>query len=162
MGDLDGDGYPELAACAAPLRWQGPQTVRVFSLEDDSFERDLVLERPLAEAVTDAGDWDGDGALDLFVGSDVSLFGYAAVYSGASGELLQQLDPEHPELAHWAGVREIANLGDLGGDGGDELAFGMCEPTSPGQRAAVRIHSRRGFVREHSLAASMRELRARR
>lgn len=58
-------------------------------------------------------------------------------------------------------MRTLANLGDLDGDGRDELAFGAYEPTSPGQAAVVRIHSIEGTVREHSLADSMRRLQAR-
>ena len=75
-------------------------------------------------AAGSAGDVDGDGATDIIVGApfgDIAA-GNAWVYSGADGSELLQLDPPTE-----GGIRfgaSVAGIGDVDGDGHDDLLVG--------------------------------------
>ena len=120
VGDVDGDGLPELAATQVDY----PQPARVLLLSTASFAsvRDIVLGTTSADVVlAGAGDVDGDGTPDLAVGSRYQPAGGGTVWvhSGATGALLRTLAPQHDSFG-----TSLTNAGDLDGDGVPELIVG--------------------------------------
>ena len=128
-GDIDGDGFPDLIV-GAPGPSTSAGSVYVYSGATGvllwQFDAPTGGDR-YGEAVSRAGDVDGDGYDDAIVGaSDASpegrsRAGSAYVYSGATGALIWRLDGAA------AGDRlgqAVSNAGDVDGDGLDDLIVG--------------------------------------
>lgn len=122
-GDVDGDGYADVAFSAAVA---GIPAVVVTSGRDRSVLRSWSGEPDSAfgRAIARAGDVDADGVEDLVIGSPgVSLAGPSAgaarVYSGATGALLHHFNGSAP--GDNLGLA-VAGLGDCNGDGHDDVA----------------------------------------
>ncbi|MCU0725229.1 MAG: integrin alpha [Planctomycetes bacterium] len=134
VGDLDGDGSDDVAV-GAPLATDGKgnQTgsVTVFSGADGSallrLYGDAYLDR-LGDAVSYAGDLDGDGTLDIAAGaswgtsSDGNTFpGYVKLFSGVDGSTLYTwYGPSSDSLFGFS----VSCAGDLDGDGADDVIIG--------------------------------------
>lgn len=124
-GDVDGDGHADVVAAAM---WDGDGSARVVSSATAEVLHELT---PSAEAVplgfgftvAGGGDVDGDAVPDVAVGcvqcspGGEAESGYAAVYSGATGE---QLLGAGGRAAGDAFGGAIAFVRDLDGDGRDE------------------------------------------
>ncbi len=128
VGDLNGDGTPDVYAADYSDRAHGPYTGRGYVLSgvDGTPIREMVGAGP-REGMgpgREAGDVDGDGVGDLIVGSYLSndgalQAGKVQIFSGATGAVLRTL----------TGTRQYDNvgfdavgLGDVNGDGlPDEL-----------------------------------------
>jgi hypothetical protein len=141
IGDLDGDGVSDFAVSAVEAGPGGRGRVYVHSgvdgapllppLEPDATSRELGF-----LFVGGAGDVDGDGAPDIYAtdfndsgGGNGS--GAAYVYSGATGERLLTLRGAVGEalgLGH-------AQVGDVDGDGSDDLLIGAGTSSSGAARA---------------------------
>lgn len=127
-GDVNGDGHADLLIGAwgesAVLGFSG--TAYLFSGADGTLIRKyegLIDHGYFGHSVAGLGDVDGDGVPDQAIGEmGNDTFGYntgaAYVFSGATGAMLQS----------WIGVagnsrfgERMANLGDIDGDGRDDL-----------------------------------------
>ena len=115
LGDVDGDGLPEIAAT---------QGARVLVISTATWSPVHDLAPPTTNpflVLAGAGDADADGRPDLAVG-DLSQ-GRVWVHSGATGALLHTLTPPPSEDFGGFGAA-LAGAGDLDGDGRGELLVG--------------------------------------
>ncbi len=138
LGDLDGDGYDDLAVGATsadagvvyiyPGSASGPDSARELKLTPS----DGPSGYEFGSALAAAGDLDGDGHADLAVASkahEAGLSGSGSVYvyfGDGTG-----LDPDSEVRLHASDSTEgdgfataLAGLGDIDGDGFGELAIG--------------------------------------
>ena len=137
MGDVDGDGVPDLAAATSQCPSGGglsdfPGFAEIRSGKNGALIRriegppELEWSRGCRFWTMDGGeDVNGDGIGDLIVGSEsthkqddpfftTSHYGDVTLYSGATGAMLWRLWPD----------RYCALVGDLDGDGLSEFAHG--------------------------------------
>jgi len=145
-GDLDGDGWNDLAVGAPLCEAAGPEAGRVYVFRGgpaSDGEPDWMLEgqrsRELfGSALAAAGDLDGDGFGDLAIGAPgVSGEGRAYVYLGGPG-----FGPV-PDRVLASGLPgpfglTLAGAGDVNGDGADDLL--VSGPPSPGGSGSSAVH----------------------
>ncbi len=151
VGDLDGDGLPELAVGAWRASLQGPQrgAVLLLHLRGDSPGASLAWRSipgeedraALGSALAAPGDLDGDGTPDLLVGApdagqEPPRGGALRAYSGQDLHLLYEIRGETPRGRLGSA---IAPLGDLDGDGTGDYLVGV--PGAGGGRGEVQIRS---------------------
>jgi len=118
-GDVDLDGYPDFAV-AAKERRGGAGAVDLFSGRTGTLLRTLTdgPSNHLGRILLRAGDIDGDGHGDMWVGSDREVLGY----SGRTGNVLWRF-PSADFLAAAGDVDRdgradlLAGMGDAGGSG---------------------------------------------
>ena len=160
LGDLDGDGTPDLAVGAYGDR-EGRGAVWVLLLRPDGTVRQATAVRlpELAPgdffgvALAALGDLDGDGAPELAVGADHADDGgpeRGAVWI-VSLEPDGRVRPAHAISATRGGLSDpladgdlfghsLATLGDLDGDGTPDLAVGADDTSDGGpRRGAVHV-----------------------
>ena len=131
IGDVDLDGFPDVAI-GAPRAWAAGERrgcVRVVCGRTGATLRTLagsLAGEEFGAALCGAGDLDGDGVPDLWVGSPLgggaaAGAGSARAFSGANGRLLRTL--EGASGGNRFGFA-LAPAGDLDQDGVPELALG--------------------------------------
>ena len=131
MGDVSGDGVPDLAAGAPTYAGVAANAGRVslFSGADGTVLRHLdgtTEGDQFGIAIGWAGDVNGDGISDLgvgAVGNDTggTSAGQVQLFNGANGALLFSVDGDAP----FDGLgRSVAAAGDLDGDGYDDVVLG--------------------------------------
>jgi len=133
LGDLDGDGQGDLAVGAQLDRDDSGVSVGGAYVLSAATGRQLFAWKGtddlggFGEVVAGLGDLDGDGKGEIVVAAprtnDVSrtLPGEVRIYSGATGAELRRMSGSQPgELFG----RMVANVGDVDGDGMDDLAIG--------------------------------------
>lgn len=110
LGDVDGDGYPDLAV-GAPLRGLG--AIDIFSGRHARLIRTLTdpTTPQLGQQLFAAGDLDRDGSGDLWAVTSTAVLGF----SGRTGALLWR----------YPAVSFVAPAGDVDGDGHADLVAGM-------------------------------------
>lgn len=144
VGDVDGDGVPDLGV-GAPTDAAGGRAY-VFSATDGRLLTTLVPNSgasAFGHALAPAGDVDRDGVADVLVGDykqavEFSEVGTASVVSGATGRVLLQLMPPDKEPGLHFG-RAVAGGVDLTGDGIPDWIVAARNETVLGLRAG-RVH----------------------
>ena len=164
IGDIDGDGVPDLAAGAYGNWVSSRGTVHVMLMNADGTVKstseinDLTPNGPVladhdkfGASVASIGDLDGDGVSDLAVGAYFDAAGgtnKGAVHvmlMNADGTVkstseINDLTPNGPVLDDDRFGRSVASLGDLDGDGVPDLAVGGYFDNGRGtNRGAVHI-----------------------
>lgn len=130
IGDIDGDNYADILAGSSgiytTIRTLGYRSgAAVFSGATGALIRQHVGpsdgQAEFGWAVAALGDVDEDGIPDYAIGANVygDLGKTAAIYSGATGEVLRLLQPE-TEISRTTALR-LAGAGDLDGDGKGDL-----------------------------------------
>jgi hypothetical protein len=153
IGDFTGDGVPDFIIGAVQAGFFGAGTGYARVLNGASgatlvqFQGDAVLD-VFGNSVDSAGDYDGDGIQDFIVGAPVSTdssrLGYARIFSGANGQILQQFDAASGSSNLGA---HVALLGDLNADGGPEVAVSQPEEDDPGPRnGSVQVYMGAPYV----------------
>ena len=141
-GDLNGDGVPDIIA-GAPTGGTGRAVVysgtsRGLGTVIHTFNGQANGDE-FGHRVAGGGDFDGDGVADVIVGAPGSdgngvNSGRAYVYSGATLSLLCTLNGPSSNDRFGSGV---AFVGDLDGDGRDEVACGSQDASTGGGLAFV-------------------------
>jgi hypothetical protein len=139
LGDVDGDGARDFAV-AAPRDSRFGYAAGWVSLRSgtDGFVIWSVFGsggEMLGDVLADAGDLNGDGIDDLLASAQGA--GEVRVFSGADGSLVRTWTQS--TSAQWFGM-SVANLGDVNGDGIDDVAIGAPEGTKSGT-ASVYLYS---------------------
>jgi hypothetical protein len=124
LGDVDGDGFPDVYASDWSNAAKGPSTGRVYVHSGRTGKRLLTLTGETAgegfgTCPAPAGDVDGDGRADLIVGSwqyagAAVSGGRAYLYSGKDGRLLKTYTCRIPGDTFGF---DAVGMGDVDGDG---------------------------------------------
>ena len=141
LGDLNGDGFGELAAV-----YDAEGDILIYSGPDGCLLR-AHREGGGEPWVTSIGDVDLDGVPDYVVGWH-GFFGKAVVFSGSSGKELYRVMGYTLDFAH-----SVAPLGDISGDGIPDFAVGA---TQDGDGTCNSPDPGTGFVRFYSGADGKR------
>jgi hypothetical protein len=125
VADLSGDGRAGVIVAAphAPVegRMRGVVTARSITSGDVVWTRAETEGENYGWDLAVAGDQDGDGIDDLFVGAPSEHTGHVDLVSGKTGAVLRRYAPRG-EAGSFGWY--VARLGDLDRDGKDDLAVG--------------------------------------
>ncbi len=143
-GDLDGDGFGDLAVSECLGTDPGAQRVRIFRGGAALASAPVVLEPPpgaagFGAALAGGSDLDGDGRDDLAVGAPATRdSGSVYVYAGGAALGSPPVLERRPPFGALGFGAALAIAGDLDGDGRDELAVGAVTDVDPGRVLVYR------------------------
>lgn len=125
VGDLDADGFDDVAVAAPDEGSNYEGVVRVHSGQDWSVIRTLTGDQPFTElgiSAAGVGDATGDGVPDILVGApNEEPKGSVKLFSGSTGALVRSV-PGLWENGEFGAA--VAGAGDLNGDGLADLLVG--------------------------------------
>lgn len=134
VGDVDGDGSNDLATSAPSLTTDGPNAGKIYVYSGKSgallWEKSGHAKDQLGLGIEAAGDTNKDGIPDVIAGAPGRDEAY--VYSGKDGTLLLTLKGENK--GDFFG-REVKDLGDVNGDGHDDVFVGAPRAATKGKGA---------------------------
>jgi hypothetical protein len=124
IGDVDGDGVPDMVTTAPTLK-ENAGRIYVYSMSTGKllWKADGVSGDQLGSGVEGAGDTNGDGIPDVIASSPVS--GYAKIYSGRDGRVLLTLKAEDGSKDHFG--EHVGDVGDVNHDGFGDVIVGAPE-----------------------------------
>ncbi|MBK9387734.1 MAG: FG-GAP repeat protein [Planctomycetes bacterium] len=151
-GDVNGDGYADLLTGGIDMIYANRSgEACLYSGRDGSLIRvipGVANGSMFGRWVGPVGDFDGDGADDIWVGAPMEMpTGYVRIYSGRTGALLSEIAGNGGGFGAYG-----RSVGDLDGDGWAELAFGA---PMEGGAGAVHVFSTRP-VSTYGLGCSTR------
>jgi hypothetical protein len=141
LGDVDRDGVPDFAAVQldTALWLVSGRTTSIVA----AFPAEQIFSG-FGRSLEPIGDVDGDGAVDLMIGTpshdDLGAaldYGQVAVVSGRTGRQLRSFQGDRER--RYLGER-IASLGDLDGDGLAEVGVSVYEELHLGRGSLFRIY----------------------
>jgi hypothetical protein len=141
-GDVDGDGVQDILV-GSPYAYNGDVQMGKAYLYSGQTGA-LLLEfsgiyagGEFGSSVSGAGDYDGDGILDLLIGARyaATFAGRAYVFSGSDGHLLKELQAGYN--AHFG--QTVASVGDVNGDGKDDVIVGAPYFSDPLASAGLAV-----------------------
>ena len=158
LDDLDGDGVPEFATSAFCTDYNGWNAGSMYIFDG---ETKTVIRRhdgqnaqaQFGRSAANCGDLDGDGIRDYLVGAPketVAGFGFAGavyVYSAGTGSLLFRLDGGFTDDLFGTAV---AGIGDVNGDGVDDLLVGAPAAAAETGRAYLYSGADGSLIRTHA------------
>ncbi|MBK8691984.1 MAG: VCBS repeat-containing protein [Deltaproteobacteria bacterium] len=109
LGDIDGNGYSDLAVGADSRMY-------VYQNGVGGVPMNPTFQAPRGGTVSGPGDYNGDGYGDLVAGSDVYWGGMFGFF-GSPGQSLSRIDGTYPNY-------EFKSAGDVNGDGYSDIAAG--------------------------------------
>ena len=143
LGDLDGDGLPDLIAGTKFGAVSGTKTgglVVIFLNADGSVKSSQSIETvttPIINSfggmnygisVRNLGDLDGDGIVDIFQIGNVTELNYQIFYLNSDGTIKggYEIDDSTINTPYFVGElgRPVVNIGDFNGDGNSDFAVG--------------------------------------
>lgn len=146
VGDVDGDGYSDIAMGAHCLRGKGPMTgaVYLFSGYDGRELGFFEGEEPFGRFGKSMAstELNGDGRIDLIVGAPhvggapLEERGRVYIFSGSSGKLIQIM--EGRERGEWFGY--AISCMDVNGDGFEDLLVGAPGGKGEGEARSGRVY----------------------
>ncbi len=134
--DISGDGLADLIVAAPHAMVGGRMHGVVVALSPETgneiWKREETESENLGWDLALAGDQDGDGHPDLFVGAPAADSGRVYLLSGKNGTVLHTYEPKESSATFgWY----VARVDDLDGDGHDDLVAGaVSSPDAKGRR----------------------------
>ena len=121
IGDVDGDGVPDIVTSAPTLNHNAGR-VYVYSTRTGKllWKADGAVGDQLGSGVEGAGDTNRDGIPDVIASSPVG--GYARVYSGQDGRILLTLKAEDAAKDQFG--QHVSGVGDVNHDGFADVIVG--------------------------------------
>lgn len=133
VGDLTGDGKPEIAICGNNLM--------IFDLNPIRLLRQVAVQHPGSLTAAEAADWNNDGKQDILLGfTGGGTVPFLVVIEAISGGVLASFTMPPEDAQNISGY--FAVLPDVDGDGRKDLvAPGSYDPLSTGNAGAMVVLS---------------------
>lgn len=131
IGDVDGDGIADVTT-SAPTRGENAGRVYVFSsgTGERLWHHDGEAGERLGLGIEAAGDVNADGTPDVVAGAPGG--DRALVFDGRDGTVIREIEARQPgELF----ARKVGDVGDVDGDGHDDLLIGAPQNDAAGEDA---------------------------